>query len=618
MRNGKWFIALFTLLLIAVAVIFGTNEYSWDGTVGITALIPSQAGEEIVDTWEVHLDNDDKRAYIFLPSYADMAQVRLKTNVSNPVFLNGKEITDDMTCKGFQTEMPYKLIYQHRGREYVFSLTFLRSARTPAMYIDTASDSLTYLHEERGNAEPGTLRLYESDGSLHYEGRLDSIKGRGNSTWYYEKKPYNLELNSEADLLGMGAAKRWILLANAADSSQMRNKIAYDLARDLGLAYSPESRWVDLYINGEYVGLYLLSERNEVHEQRVDIAGQGGFLITKDYPWRFADKGTHYLHTAGNASFEVLYSDISEQQLLSDLQTLENAILAEDGIDPETGKHWQDLLDMESWAKKYLLEEVLGNDDASTLSQFYYREETGGKIFAGPVWDMDLTLRGSMQEWLEGQNLFHGNDLEKYGSTWVPTLYRNETFFNCLTELYKTEMLPLLQQLRKDKLYEYTEEIRQSAWMDNLRWGGRELDREMGRVYAYLDQRIEFLNRIWIEKEDYAVVKIYEDNDWVRIVLSPGDSLPAFPEEKASGWYYRGTDIPVEPEALIWEDTEIERRSEAVELEVQPEQETEKERFHPVVQGPVLVFTLLLVGICGTGLKQSWSKQMRRTVGRKK
>lgn len=563
MRYGKWFIGLLTAALILVAVIFGTNEYSWDGTISLTVRIPSQAGEEEVSTWEIRLDNDDKRGYIFLPSYADMAQVKLRTNVANTVLLNGKEITRDMTCKGLQTEMPYKLIYQHRGKEYVFSLTFVRSARTPALYIDTASDSMEYIHEEKGNSEPGIMRLYESDGRLHYEGRLDSIKGRGNSTWYYEKKPYNLELSSEADLLGMGAAKRWILLANAADSSQMRNKIAYELAREMGLPYSPESRWVDLFVNGEYAGLYLLCERNEVHPQRVKIAGQGGFLIAKDYPWRFEDKGTHFLETKDNAAFEVLYSDLSEQQLLADLQTLENAILAEDGIDPETGKHWQELLDMESWAKKYLLEEVLGNDDASTLSQFYYREETDGKIFAGPIWDMDLTLRGSLKEWLSEQNLFYGNDPEKYGSAWVPTLYRNETFYSCLTQIYKTQMLPLLQKLQEDTLYNYTEQIRQSAWMDNLRWGGRQLDREMGRVYAYLEQRIAFLNRIWIEEEDYVVVTIHEDGDWVRIVLAPGECLPAFPENTV--WYYRGTEIPVEPEMPVWEDMEIERKYEPTE-----------------------------------------------------
>jgi len=560
MRNGKWFIALFTAALITVAVIFGTNEYSWDGTISITAQIPSEAGNEEVSTWEVRLDHDDKRGYLFLPSYADMAQVELRTNVSNAVFLNGTEITDGMTCKGLQVEMPYKLIYRHKGKDYTFSLTFLKSAQTPALYIDTASDSLAYIHEEKGNSEPGTLRLYESDGSLHYEGRLDSIKGRGNSTWYYEKKPYNLELSGEADLLGMGTAKRWILLANAADSSNMRNKIAYDLARELGMDYSPESRWVDLYVNGEYTGLYLLCERNEVHQQRVDIAGKGGFLIAKDYPWRFEDKGTHFLQTKGNAAFEVLYSEIPEQQLLSALQSLENAILAEDGIDPETGKHWQELLDLESWVKKYLLEEVLGNVDASVLSQFYYREEADGKIFAGPVWDMDLTLRGSMQEWLAEENLFYGNDLNRYGSAWVPTLYRNETFFRCLTELYETQMLPLLQQLREENLYAYTEEIWQSAWMDNLRWGGRELDREMGRVYTYLDQRMEFLNRIWVEKEAYVVVTVHEDGDWTRIVLHPGEPLPAFPEN--TSWYYRGTEIPVEPEMPVWKDMEIERKYE--------------------------------------------------------
>ena len=69
----------------------------------------------------------------------------------------------------------------------------------------------------------------------------------------------------------MGAAKKWILLANAFDASNINNKMAYDFAAKAGCAYTPECRWVDLYLNGAYTGLYLLSERNEVDSQRVDI-----------------------------------------------------------------------------------------------------------------------------------------------------------------------------------------------------------------------------------------------------------------------------------------------------------------------------------------------------------
>ena len=570
MRYGKWFISLFTAALVFAVVIFGISEYSWDGTIGITAQVSSQEGEETLQCWEVRWSNEDKRGYFFLPAYADLSELRLQKNASNPIYLDGREIKDGMTCEEFQTGVPYDLYYRHRGREYHFTLTFLQSANIPAMYIDTASGSLDYIHEKKGNKEPGSLRLYNPDGTLDSSGTLDSIGGRGNSTWEYEKKPYNLTLSRDTDLLGMGAAQRWILLANAIDGSHMRNKIAYDMARDMGMEYSPECRWVDLYVNGAYVGLYLLSERNEVHSQRVDIGGEGSFLVIKDWAWRFREEKEPYFETEANTALQIRYSALTETELRQTMQSLENAILAEDGIDPVTGKHWQDLIDLDSWVKKYLLEEALGNVDASTLSQFYYREGTDGKIMAGPLWDMDLTLGDHGSYWMRSKDQFYGNDPENYGSLWLPELYQEEVFFDRLTEVYETEMLPLLTQLKEEGIAAYAEWIRQAAAMDFARWDDTAMDRALQDVYAYLDKRLEFLDRIWVRKEPYVVITVSDEGSAGRVVLEAGatlSDLPAYADTEDRvyyGWYYRGTDTPVDPQSPVWEDIGIELRWEDI------------------------------------------------------
>lgn len=156
----------------------------------------------------------------------------------------------------------------------------------------------------------------------------------------------------------MGKAKKWILLANAYDSSHLRNKIVLDASAAVGPPYTPECRWVDLYLNGEYAGLYLLTERNEVDSQRVDIAGNGSFLVSKDWETRFISRKRTYFTTDSHAALRILYSDISTEELKSTWQSAENAILAEDGIDPVTGKSWQELIDMDSWVRRFLIEEV--------------------------------------------------------------------------------------------------------------------------------------------------------------------------------------------------------------------------------------------------------------------
>lgn len=615
MRWGKLFIALLTVLLIGAAVVGGTSEYAWDGTVGLTVRLTLPGGTEELSCWRT-----GKNCYFFLPAGAELEQLRLYTHVTNEVRLDGQRITEGMSCGELQTDTPYALCYVSGGEEYPYTLTFLSSANVPALYIDTASGSMEYIHEDKDHKERGTLRLYGADGTLEHAGDLEFIKGRGNSTWTgHRKKPYNLTLTADGDLLGMGAAKRWILLANAEDQSHLRNKLAMDLAREAGLDYTPEGEWVDLYLNGEYAGLYLLCERNEVHEQRVDIAGEGSFLVEKDWEWRFRRSGDAYIMTQADTALQINYSTLSEEELLAALQSMENAILAPDGIDPETGKHWQEIIDLESWVKKYLVEEILANVDASTLSQFYYRSGTDGKICAGPVWDMDLTLRQASAEWLQRLDRFYGNDPHVYGSSWLPALYRDETFYSCLVQTYEETFLPLLEKLREEGLEAYSARIRQSARMNSVRWDKSAMDTELEKLTTILDERLDFLNRVWIQGESYVLVTVHDDGGSLRTLAIPaGETLPELPEYEDTqttvyhGWYYTDTGLPVDGTQPLWEDLEIELRYDTLEPEVQeaePEEPLSLSRL-----GPAIVFGLLLICLSAAGLWQARSPRKREKL----
>ena len=556
MRNGKWFIGLFTAVLIFAATIFGKSEYSWDGTVEIRAQVTVQGQAEELVSWQK--DRDD--FYIFLPGYAQLSDVILSAQAPGAeIFLEGEPLEAGISCEGLVLETEYELCYRYRGKDHCYDLTVFQSADMPALYVDTASGNMDHIHKKKGNGESGTLRLYGADGALEYSGALETIKGRGNSTWEYEKKPYNLSLGEEADLLGMGAAKRWILLANAADASNLRNKLAYDLARDAGLAYSPECRWVDLYLNGEYAGLYLLSERNEIHEERVAIGQEGTFLVVKDWPWRFEETGDPYVVTEDNVALRIHNSSLSVGEVQSIFQSVENAILAEDGIDPVTGKHWRDLIDVDSWAKKYLLEEILGNVDANTLSQFYYYDGSG-KVFAGPVWDMDLTLGGEHQDWREGKNLLYGVKDGVYGSRWIHGLYNHGEFYDRVTQLYETDYLPLLEELLDGGLEAYWEAVGQASRMNDRRWLDNDSQKSAEDLVTALSRRVEFLRRIWVEKEPYVIVTVAElDGSKTSFAHTPGQAIPQLPEYEDTRirWYCYTTgtwldpDLPVDRDLLI-------------------------------------------------------------------
>ena len=276
--KGKHIVILcFSVLLCLVAGFCGIREREWNRSASISAEILSDGRSEDVKLWM----SPKEEYFLFLPGYADLSQVKIRRQAMGSLSLDYKKVTDGMSCSVFSLNEPMPLIHDPILGYQWNELTILQSGKLPTMFIDVKSGNMDYIHKEKGNKESGTMRLYSADGKLETMAVVDSLKGRGNSTWQWnEKKPYSLRLNEEKDLLGMGAASRWVLLADAFDLSGLKNKLSYDLARNAGMPYAPDCQWVELYLNGEYAGLYLLSERNEIHPNRVDLPEDASFLVS--------------------------------------------------------------------------------------------------------------------------------------------------------------------------------------------------------------------------------------------------------------------------------------------------------------------------------------------------
>ena len=400
MRYGKIWISLLTAALAAAAVLLWRQEPEPEPSAAAEDALPisvqtSASGRtEDISCWE----GEAGQYYVFLPSFADLSETTIRTEAGAEVHIGGQALKNGQSCGSFHISEPYALEYSNHGEAREGTITFLLSAQVPSMHIDVQSGNMDYIHALKGNKESGRIRIYNVDGTVSFAGNLKSISGRGNATWTMEKKPYSLVLAGEADLLGLGQAQRWILLANSSDPSHLRNKFVYDYAADAGLDYSPGSQWVDLYLNGEYAGLYLLCERNEIHPQRVALAEDSSFLVSMELGWRLEDQGYPFISTDAGFDLRIHHSSVTETELLELWQSAENAILAEDGIDPVTGKDWTELIGLDSWAKKYLMEEIFGSVDAGAVSQYFYGDPESGKICAGPVWDYDISM-GNLGAW---------------------------------------------------------------------------------------------------------------------------------------------------------------------------------------------------------------------------
>ena len=598
MRFGKTLFCILTVLLLVLMLLAGALE---GGEPSLSAVLSARGGTETLRAWT----NDRGEAYLFLPGYGELSQVTLQAP-EGLYRLGDTLVSDGMSCEGFSLDVPYVLTTATGEEPFAETVTFVRSGGMPALFLDVSSGSMDAIHGDQSVRATGTARLYSDDGLLLCASRMDALSGRGNSSWGWEKKSYNLELHAETDLLGMGAARNWALTANGREYSHLRSKIVFDTAKALGLAFTPECEWVDLYLNGEYAGLYLLTERPEVHSQRVDIDRSGTFLVSKDWQWRFEEKKKPYIMTDGGVALRIYHQGMSLTEMETIWQSAENAILSEDGVDPLSGSTWEEQLDLDSWAKKFLVEEVFGNVDGCTLSQFYYYDGSG-RIFAGPAWDYDLTMGNRIAVPENGVNLFFANKEGVYGSPWLPELYKKEAFYDRMTGLYADVFRPLLKELLETGIDRYAETVAASARMNGLRWQAIPAAEETAFLWDYMTRRMAFLDSLWLEGKPYCTVRIHGYDGLVQCyAVSPGDPLPDFSTYEQNenivsyGWYYADTGEPLDPAMPVTEDMVLNLKFDILTAEERAEEQEEPLSLLRLM--PALLLLAMLAGVMTAAL----------------
>ncbi len=340
-----------------------------------------------------------------------------------------------------------------------------------------------------------TLKLVD-DGAVQAFTDVE-VKGRGNATWGQAKKPLQFKLAQKADLLGLGKRRKWIFLANAVDATNLRTDTAFYIEGMLGEKYVYRGKFVDVYVDGDYLGLYYLTRGIEIGKNAVDLKDPLGILAELDNVYC---KLEAKCYTTGNGeSFTVKdvvveeNAELAMRDFLSAFNKLEVAIKNNDYREIER------LVDVESFARYYLISELTANTDAYFTSHYFYKDGSDDKIHAGPAWDFDISLNngnniapnGKVVDWVQSLDYLEPEKQYWEWSRLFARLIVMPEFRQKVNEMFVRELSG-----RKDELIEHIEAqaelIRKSALKDGAKWSKENFDGEVARLVEWLSQRYDY------------------------------------------------------------------------------------------------------------------------------
>lgn len=243
-----------------------------------------------------------------------------------------------------------------------------------------------------------------------------SIKGRGNYSWSFVQKPYSLKLTEKADFLGMGAAKKWVLVTVSSDRTMMRNYMTQKFAKTLGLPGTCDNEYVDVVVNGSYLGTYVLTEKIEIGKNRIDVPKDQGILFEIEMVYRHScencvvlyenrkspDNSVHLELKAYKDEDMHSWSRAERDRNLDGLQNYFDRIAI--AMQRDDYKTLQKYLDLNSFVNWYLLNEITRNYDSAFVTSCYCFIDEHNVLHMGPCWDYD-TCYGSQDGTIQGQHI---------------------------------------------------------------------------------------------------------------------------------------------------------------------------------------------------------------------
>ena len=369
----------------------------------------------------------------------------------------------------------------------------------------------------------------ETPGSMY-------IKGRGNWTWNStDKKGFSIKLEEKQELLGMTKSKKWALIGNMPDFTMLRNTLASYLGEAAGMAYTPSSELVDVFVNGVYQGSYLLSEKITIEEGRVEMSDledkiddlmanedygeqkitrdnvshttikywtnvknpadiTGGYIIEMEMGDRYEKEASGFVTRRG-VSYVIKSPEYASreqvQYIAGFVQELEDALYTSNGVNTKTGKHYTEYMDLDSFVKKYWVDEISKNRDGAKTSHYLYKpaDAQSKKIYAGPLWDYDIAF-GIHDDSKDPEGWFSRTQKAFY-----KVCFNHDDFKKRATELFFEIFYPAVNNFINKELDSLAATVKPSVEMNDVLWGvmTKDYSAHVEDLKQYLTTRINWI-----------------------------------------------------------------------------------------------------------------------------
>ena len=510
--------------------------------VGSSITIPAKYNKGIA--CDLHPSVIDGTLYFFLPSTADLSQVVYEVYLSSGKLRTGRvaDFTSDST-DGKRITL--------NNRTYT---AVAISSDSPAMFIEIDEQYASF--EDVKNDKNKDTKAYGSliitcreDVAEKYgfetyynskENDSDSpcsmyIKGRGNWTWNKtDKKGFSIKLEKKEDLLGMGKSKKWALVGNMTDATMLRNTVASYLGQAANFSYTPTSELIDLFVNGVYQGSYLLSEKVNIEDGRLEMTDledkieeldpqenhgkqasertsfgctikywtevenpediTGGYILELEMSDRYQNEPSGFVTKRGTCYVIKSPEYASYEQvtyIANFMQEFEDAIYQSSGYHSKTGKHYTDYIDLDSFVNKYWIDEISKNRDGAKTSHYLYKpsDAQSSRLYAGPIWDYDIAF-GISSETVNPEGWFSRTEKALYRA-----LFKHADFKKKANEVFLETFYPAIVNLLNEKIDTMADRIVSSVEMNDILWNvtTKDYEKHVEDLKNYLERRITWI-----------------------------------------------------------------------------------------------------------------------------